>query len=144
MCRPIQWQGRFWTLADLWVRPAEGFTKFPLEWVTATHFPEVKRHGETDSLFPSSAEIKNEWSYTSPQYICLHGAHRANTNLYYRTDSAGRPTKSGIVGLHAAAYVAMELNRHFCTEYTPPFACCCPSENGCTFFQHHLQSKPVV
>jgi hypothetical protein len=133
-CRPTQWQGRFWTLADLCVRPAVGFTHPPLEWVPATHSPEVKRHSEPDRLFPSSAEIKNEWSYTFPLHICLRGAHRANffvRALYHCTDSAGRPTKSGIVGLHA--YVAMELNWHFCTEYTP-FACCCPSENGCTFF----------
>jgi hypothetical protein len=45
----------------------------------STPFPEVKRTGrESNHLPASSAEVKNEWSYTSSPPICLHGVHREN------------------------------------------------------------------
>jgi hypothetical protein len=31
---------------------------------------------------PSSAEVKNEWSYTSTALICLHGVDRDSCNFY--------------------------------------------------------------
>jgi hypothetical protein len=41
---------------------------------TVGSFPGVKRPGrEADHSSPSSAEVKNAWSYTSTAPICLHG-----------------------------------------------------------------------
>ena len=40
-------------------------------------FPEAKRLGlEADHLPPSTAEFKNEWSYTSSPPVCLHRVDR--------------------------------------------------------------------
>jgi hypothetical protein len=37
------------------------------------YFGGLKRHGhEVDHLPPSSAEVKNEWSYTSTHGVVLH------------------------------------------------------------------------
>jgi hypothetical protein len=36
---------------------------------------------EVDHLPPSSAEVKNEWSYASTPAICLHGRYRDNFTL---------------------------------------------------------------
>jgi hypothetical protein len=42
-------------------------------------FPGVKRPGrEVNHSPPSSAEVKNEWSYTSTPPICLHCVDREN------------------------------------------------------------------
>jgi hypothetical protein len=47
-------------------RTALGPTQPPIEWVPAALSPGVKQLGrETDHLPPSSAEVKNAWSYTS-------------------------------------------------------------------------------
>jgi hypothetical protein len=41
---------------------------------------EVKRPGnDVRHLLPSTAEVKNEWSYTSATPVCLHGV---NTNSF--------------------------------------------------------------
>jgi hypothetical protein len=55
----------------------------PTNWVHRVIFPVVEYlvH-EHDSSLPSSAEVKNEWSYTSPPPVCLHGMHRNNLNFY--------------------------------------------------------------
>ena len=47
-------------------------------------FPGVKRPGTTDIDHspPSSAEVKNGWSYTSTPPICLHGMDRENFTLF--------------------------------------------------------------
>jgi hypothetical protein len=45
---------------------------YPMD--TGGSFPGVKRPGrEADHSPPSSAEVKNEWSYTSTPPIRLHG-----------------------------------------------------------------------
>jgi len=53
---------------DLWP------TQSPIQYVPWTFSPEVKRpEREADHSPPSSAEIKNVWSYISPLSISLHG-----------------------------------------------------------------------
>jgi hypothetical protein len=54
-------------------RPALGHTQPPIQWVRGALFLGVKRSGrEGDYSPPSSAEIKNAWSYTStPQYAFM-------------------------------------------------------------------------
>jgi len=54
-------------------RPALGPTQPPIQWVTGTLSLGVKRPGrEGDHSPPSSAEIKNAWSYTStPPYVFM-------------------------------------------------------------------------
>jgi hypothetical protein len=45
-------------------------------------FPGVKQQGrEVNHSPPSSAEVKNEWSYTSTLPTCLHGVDRENFNF---------------------------------------------------------------
>jgi hypothetical protein len=49
-------------------KPGLGPTQPPIKFV-----PAFLRYGiEVDHLPPSSAEVKNEWSYTSASPICLH------------------------------------------------------------------------
>jgi hypothetical protein len=49
-------------------------TQPPIQWVPGTLSLGVKRLGcETDHSPPSSAEVKNAWSYTSTAPIRLHG-----------------------------------------------------------------------
>jgi hypothetical protein len=48
-------------------------------WILAVLSPGVKRLGhEADHPPSSSAEIKNEWSYTSTFLVCIYGAYRDN------------------------------------------------------------------
>jgi hypothetical protein len=55
-------------------RTALGPTQPPIQWVPGTLSLRVKRQGrEADHTPPSSAEVKNEWSYTSTSPIRLHG-----------------------------------------------------------------------
>ena len=43
----------------------------------------VKRLGrEADHSHPSSAEVKNKWSYASTVPVCLHGMYRDNVTFY--------------------------------------------------------------
>jgi hypothetical protein len=53
--------------------PAVGPTQPPIQWVTGTLSLGIKRPGrEADHLAPSSAEVKNAWSYTStPPYVLM-------------------------------------------------------------------------
>ena len=55
-----------------------GFTQLPVHWVSGVIFVGIKQVGrEADHSSPSTAEVKNEWSYASaPQ--CLHGIHRCH------------------------------------------------------------------
>jgi hypothetical protein len=48
-------------------------TQPPIQWVQGTLFLGVKRPGrEADHSSPSTAEVKNAWSYTSsPQYVFM-------------------------------------------------------------------------
>jgi hypothetical protein len=64
-------------------RTALGPTQPPIRWVLGILSPGIKRPGrEADHLSPTSAEVKNTWSYTStPQYvfmIWLLVKHRVN------------------------------------------------------------------
>jgi hypothetical protein len=53
-------------------RPALGPTQPPIQWVPGS-FPGVKRpRREADHSSPSSAEVKNAWTYTSTPPIRLH------------------------------------------------------------------------
>jgi hypothetical protein len=54
-------------------RPALGPTQPPIKWVSQTLPLGVKRLGrEADHSPPTSAEVKNAWSYTStPQYVFM-------------------------------------------------------------------------
>jgi hypothetical protein len=55
-------------------RTALGPTQPPIQWVPGSLSLEVKRSGrEADHSPPSSAEVKNAWSYTSTPPIRLHG-----------------------------------------------------------------------
>jgi hypothetical protein len=55
-------------------RTALGPTQLPIQWVPGVLCREVKRPGsEADHSSPSSAEVKNAWSYTSTPSIRLHG-----------------------------------------------------------------------
>jgi hypothetical protein len=54
-------------------RPALGPTQSPIQWVPGAVSVGVKRPGrEADDSLPSSAEVKNAWSYTfTPQYVFM-------------------------------------------------------------------------
>jgi hypothetical protein len=54
-------------------RTALELTQPPIQWVTEGLSPGIKRPGrEADHSTPSSAEVKNVWSYTSTlQYIFM-------------------------------------------------------------------------
>jgi hypothetical protein len=55
-------------------RPTLGLSQPPIQCVAEAFTPEVKRQGrEADHSSPSSAEVKNAWSYTSTPPIRLHG-----------------------------------------------------------------------
>jgi hypothetical protein len=48
-------------------------------------FPGVRRSDrEADHSLPSSAMIKNEWSYISAPPVHLHGVDRANITLVFK------------------------------------------------------------
>jgi hypothetical protein len=49
-------------------------TQSPIQWVPGAVYVGVKRPGrEADHTLPSSAEVKNAWSYTSTPSVHLHG-----------------------------------------------------------------------
>jgi hypothetical protein len=54
-------------------RTALGPTQPPIQWIPGTLSLGVKRQGrEADHSLPSSAEVKNAWSYTfTPQYVFM-------------------------------------------------------------------------
>jgi hypothetical protein len=55
----------------------------PIQWVPGALFLAVKRPRlEADHSPPSSAEVKNAWSYTSTPPISLHGVVLSNTSTY--------------------------------------------------------------
>jgi hypothetical protein len=57
-------------------RPGLGPTQLPIRWILGAIFPGVTRPGrEADDSPPSSAEVKNVWSYTSTlSYVVLSSA----------------------------------------------------------------------
>jgi hypothetical protein len=55
-------------------RPTLGPTQPPIQWVLGALSSGVQRPGrEADHSLPSSAEVKNAWSYTSTPPLRLHG-----------------------------------------------------------------------
>jgi len=55
-------------------RLALGPTRSPVQWVSGALFLGVKEPGfEADDSPPSSAEVKNVWSYTLTLPVCLYG-----------------------------------------------------------------------
>ena len=59
-------------------RPAKGLL-FNCYWVS---FPEIKKlEHEADHSNPSSAQVQNEWSYTSTPPVCIHGVERSSTSI---------------------------------------------------------------
>jgi hypothetical protein len=49
-------------------------TQPPIQWVGGDPYLGVKWPGrEADRSSPSSAEVKNAWSYTSTTPVCVHG-----------------------------------------------------------------------
>jgi hypothetical protein len=74
-------------------RPALGPLQPPTQWVPGSLSLGVKREGrEADHSSPSSAEVKNAWSYTSnpPKTPSWRGAQlRAQGELYFFTNTTG-------------------------------------------------------
>jgi hypothetical protein len=59
---------------DTTFKAALGSTQPPIQWIPVAPSLGVKRPGrEADHSPPSSAEVKNAWSYTSIPLIRLHG-----------------------------------------------------------------------
>jgi hypothetical protein len=55
-------------------RPALGLTQAPIQWVPGALTLGIKRPGRVaEQSPPSSAEVKNEWSYTSTLPVRLNG-----------------------------------------------------------------------
>jgi hypothetical protein len=78
-------------------RPALRLTQPPIQWVPGTLTPEVKQlWREADHLPPSSAEVKNAWSYTSTLpysfMACCLVEHRGNFTFilpYHQYEESG-------------------------------------------------------
>jgi hypothetical protein len=63
------------------VRPTLGPSQPHCQWVQG-FLPTVKRSGrDADHLLSSTAEVKNEWKYTSTPPICLHDQHTDNLRI---------------------------------------------------------------
>jgi len=83
-------------------RPAVGPAQPPIQWVTG--FLSLGSSGRVSSWpLTSSAEVKNEWSYSSTPPVCLHSAEGDRDPflplcfkyvLVYQVASSGLPTKS--------------------------------------------------
>jgi len=82
------WQGLGIFLFATTSRPSLGLTLPPIPWVLGVISLEVKHLGcKADHSPPSSAEVKNVWSYTfAPQYILMVWClvrHRDNFTFFY-------------------------------------------------------------
>jgi hypothetical protein len=63
--------------------PALGPTHLPTQWVPVDLSLGVKRlRRKDDPSYPSSADVKNAWGYTSIPPICLHGVMLKAYGLY--------------------------------------------------------------
>jgi hypothetical protein len=51
---------------------------------------------DVDHLCPSTAYVKNEWSYISTPAVCLHGGNRANLPVYFRPYTGPSPDAGNI------------------------------------------------
>ena len=73
-----------WTTEESWfdfllqnVRTPSEAQPAPIQWLPAAAFPGLERPGcKAGHSPPSSAEVKNEWSYTSAPSVCFHNAYR--------------------------------------------------------------------
>ena len=62
----------------VWDPPSLAFNRYRVS------FPELQRWGcKVDHLPPPSAEVKNEWSYTSIPPICLQGQEREKFYIFH-------------------------------------------------------------
>jgi len=105
-------------------RPAQGATQVSIQWV-----PRVRRPGhEADHSHPSSAEVKNAWSYTAaPQYVfmvwCLV-KHRDNFTTFIRyllkdfgQETLIRETTTPVFSnICVPVYFPLEKLQHFLSE----------------------------
>jgi hypothetical protein len=54
----------------------------PIQWILQDFPPRIKQLGqEANYSPPSSAKIKNEWSYTSTPYMGFYGMHKDNSTF---------------------------------------------------------------
>ena len=63
-----------------WIR--DGRSQIPVQCIQAFFlwgFGGLKRSGRDVHTLPSSAEVKNEWSYTSASPVCFRGVDRGFT-----------------------------------------------------------------
>jgi hypothetical protein len=68
------WRGLGIFLFTTVSRMALGPTQHPIQWLPGALSLGIKQQGrEADHSLPSSAEVKNTWSYTSAPLIHLHG-----------------------------------------------------------------------
>jgi hypothetical protein len=82
-------------------RPALRPTKTSVQWVPGALTPGLKRPGhEDDHSPPSSAEVKNAWSYTSsPPYVFMAWRlvkHRDNFTFTFAWRDYGNPRKASV------------------------------------------------
>ena len=71
------WQGQVISCSKSMLGLALGPTQPPVQWVQGVLSTEVKwARCEPAQLHPSSAKVKNRWSYTSFPPIYIHGMHR--------------------------------------------------------------------
>jgi hypothetical protein len=55
-------------------RPSLEPTQPPIQWISRTFIPDIERpEREADHSPPTSAKVKNSWSYTSTPPLRLHG-----------------------------------------------------------------------
>jgi hypothetical protein len=63
-------------------RSALGLTQLPIQWVPKFFPGNNTAANKADRSLPSSAEVKNEYSYTPNTPLCFHGMDKDN----YYTD----------------------------------------------------------
>jgi hypothetical protein len=104
----------------------------PIQWIPGAPALEVKRPGrESDHAPPSSAEVKNAWSYTSTPPIRLHGVvlSSAQRQLYlYIYEFNNSNNTCGLVPAQISAHYPLSFQRFYVREciqkfpYWPPGA----------------------
>jgi hypothetical protein len=107
---------------------ALGPTKPPIQWVTGTFSLGVNRPGrEADHSPPSSAEVKDAWSYTStPQYVFMAWClvkHRNNFTFYLYPRK--RKQRLADLGRSNTAISGSNSRRVVCLRFS---VLCCPCD----------------
>ena len=85
-----------------------------IQWLPIAFWPAVKQLGHGVNHLPPSAEVSNEWSYTSAPYTCLHGMHRNNYTFTIRPDE-------GCYCLGCDAVYGVEQNNNRTVRVFEPF-----------------------